>query len=233
MKKYFIVTGTSRGIGKQIAEHYLALGNAVAGCSRGRSDIKHEQYLHFELDVSDENSVVSMVDKVNKDFGKIDILLNNAGIASMNHLLTTPMRTANSVFNTNFFGTFLFTREVAKAMIRRREGCIVNYTTVARPLNLAGEAVYTASKAAIESLTRISAKELGSFGIRVNAIGPAPIATDMIRNIPQDKLQILIDQQVVKRLGKLDDIINVIDFFVSERSDFITGQTIFLGGVVG
>lgn len=233
MVKSFIITGTSKGLGKDIAEHYLSLGSPVAGCSRGKPTIQHQHYSHFELDISDEKSVVLMVNRVAKVFGRIDVLLNNAGIASMNHLLTTPVKTASTIFNTNFFGTFLFTREVAKVMIKQRSGCIVNYTTVARPLNLPGEAIYSASKAAIESLTKISAKELGQFGIRVNAVGPTPIPTDLIRNVPQDKLDNLVDQQVVKRLGKADDVVNVIDFFISERSDFITGQTIFLGGVIG
>lgn len=233
MEKSFIITGTRKGLGKEIAEYYLSLGNRVAGCSRGASSIQHEKYLHFELDVSEEKAVVSMVNQVNKTFGKIDILLNNAGIAAMNHLLTTPLQTAHTIFNTNFFGTFLFTREAAKAMMKHKQGCIVNYTTVASPLNLAGEAVYTASKAAIESLTRVTAKELAPFNIRVNAVGPTPIPTDLIRNIPQNKLEELTNQQIIRRLGNVDDVINVIDFFISERSKFITGQTIFLGGVIG
>ena len=231
MTKSFIITGTRKGIGKEIAEYYLSLGHTVAGCSRGQSSIQHSNYIHFELDISEEKAVISMVKQVNKSFGKVDFLLNNAGIAAMNHLLTTPLETAHKVFNTNFFGTFLFTREVAKVMIKQKQGCIVNYTTVASPLNLSGEAVYAASKASIESLTKITAKELAPFGIRVNAVGPTPISTDLIRNVPRNKLEEVISQQIIRRFGKIDDIINVIDFFISDRSDFITAQTIFLGGV--
>lgn len=227
----YLITGTRKGLGKFLAGYYLAQGHKVAGCSRGSSAIEHQNYLHFECDVSDENAVVSMVRRTKKEFGQIDILLNNAGIAAMNHVLTTPYQSACKVFNTNFFGTFLFSREVAKVMMKQKSGSIVNYTTVAVPLDLEGEAVYAASKAAIESFTRVSAKELGKFGVRVNAIGPTPVKTDLIRNVPETKLQELLNQQAIQRFGDFDDVVNVIDFFNSEKSNFVTGQTIYLGGV--
>jgi len=117
-------------------------------------------------------------------------------------------------------------------MMRQKIGSIVNYTTVAVPLDLEGEAVYAASKAAVESFTRISAKELGAFGVRVNAIGPTPVKTDLIRNVPENKLQALLDQQSIKRFGEFKDVLNVIEFYNSEKSNFITGQTLYLGGVM-
>ena len=230
--KTYLITGTRKGIGKQLAEHYLDQGHYVAGCSRGKSAIQHTNYMHVELDVSNEKAVVHMVQSVKKAFGKIDFLLNNAGIAAMNHILTTPYQNAQAVFNTNFFGTFLFIREVSKVMMKAKVGSIINYTTVATPLNLEGEAVYAASKAAIESFTRIAAKELGSLGIRVNAIGPTPVKTDLIRNVPEIKLKALLDQQIIHRFGEFEDILNVIDFFNNSKSNFITGQIIYLGGVI-
>lgn len=230
--KTYIITGTRKGIGRQLAELYLLQGHNVAGCSRGKSSIDHKNYQHFELDVSDERSVMMMVRKVNKIFGGIDFLLNNAGIAAMNHLLTTPYKNARTIFDTNFFGTFLFVREVSKVMMKKKSGSIVNYTTVAVPLDLEGEAIYAASKAAIESFTRVSAKELGQFGIRVNAIGPTPIKTDLIRNVPENKLQDLLNQQIIHRFGEFEDILNVIDFFNHNKSKFITGQILYLGGVM-
>lgn len=232
MDLVYIITGTRKGLGKSLTEYYLKKGCKVSGCSRGKASVTHPNYLHFELDVSNEKSVISMVRKTKKIFGKIDVLLNNAGIAAMNHILTTPYPNAQSIFNTNFFGTFLFSREVSKVMIRQQHGSIVNYTTVAVPLDLGGEAVYAASKAAVESFTRISAKELGEFGIRVNAIGPTPIKTDLIRNVPENKLQSLLDQQSIKRFGEFEDVANVIDFYNDESSNFITGQILYLGGIL-
>ncbi|MEZ8967562.1 SDR family NAD(P)-dependent oxidoreductase [Vibrio breoganii] len=230
--KNYIITGTRKGLGKELAQYYLSKGHKVAGCSRGKASIQHEHYLHFELDVADEKAVIKMVRRVNKEFGSIDVLLNNAGIAAMNHLLTSPYGNAKNVFSTNFFGTFLLTREVSKVMMKRKNGSIVNYTTVAVALDLAGEAVYAASKAAVESFTRTSAKELGEFGIRVNAVGPTPVYTDLVRNIPKNKLEELLEQQIIHRFGETEDVRNVIDFFNKEESDFITGQIIYLGGVM-
>jgi 3-oxoacyl-[acyl-carrier protein] reductase len=215
-----------------LSELYLARGHCVAGCSRGKESIDHPNYLHFEVDVADEKAVMNMVHSVKKVFGSIDFLINNAGIAAMNHLLTTPYKNARILFDTNFFGTFLFIREVVKVMIKQKSGSIINYSSVAVPLDLEGEAVYAASKSAIESLTRISAKELGPFGIRVNSIGPTPVKTDLIRNVPENKLQALLDQQIIPRFGEFDDLANVIDFFNSDRSKFITGQILYLGGVM-
>jgi 3-oxoacyl-[acyl-carrier protein] reductase len=132
---------------------------------------------------------------------------------------------------TNFTGTFLFCRESARLMQLHRYGRIVNFATVAVPLKLEGEAVYAASKAAVISLTQILAREFADFGVTVNAIGPAPTRTDLIRGVSPEKLDALIERQAIKRYGELRDVIQVIDFFVQPASDFVTGQVIFLGGV--
>lgn len=231
MNKVVVITGTSKGIGKAMALYYLNKDFVVAGCSRSRSSIDHENYRHFELDITDEKAVVSMIRAIKKEFKKIDILINNAGIASMNHILTTSNESISKLFNTNFLGTFLFTREVAKVMMKEKYGRVINFSTVAKPLRLEGEAVYAASKAAIESFTQTASKELSSFNITVNAIGPTPIKTDLIKAVPKDKIEDLLNKQTIKRFGTFEDIINIIDFFIDDRSSFITGQIIYLGGV--
>ncbi len=231
MPSVMVVTGTSRGIGKQIAEYYLKEGFKVAGCSRGKASIKHKNYSHYPLDVSSEPDVVKMIRGVEERFGRIDVLINNAGIALMNHLLLTPSSAVNRVFSSNFLGSFLFIRESGKVMARNKSGRIINLTTVAVPLNLDGEAVYASSKAAIEELTKIASKELSKFNITVNAVGPTPVDTDLIKSVPAGKIASIINTQAVKRKGKVDDIVNVIDFFIDKKSDFITGQVIYLGGV--
>ena len=116
-------------------------------------------------------------------------------------------------------------------MMRQKKGRIINITTIAKPLNLEGEAVYVASKAAVEALTKIAARELAPFGITVNAIGPTPIPTDLIRNVPKEKIDKLLEMQAIKRFGEFKDVIYVIEFFIDEKSDFITGQIVYLGGV--
>jgi len=230
-QKVFLITGTSRGIGRELCEYYLGLGHFVAGCSRSSSDLNHDRYTHFSFDVSDEKAVKIVVRETIKKYGRIDVLLNNAGIASMNPLMLTPYKTALAIFNTNFFGSFLFLREVGKVMIRQKKGRIVNFSTVATPLRLEGEAIYAASKASVVSLTEIAARELAPHFITVNAVGPTPTPTDLIKSVPSDKMDSLINQQAIKRLGTIQDISNVINFFIDDKSDFITGQTIYLGGV--
>jgi len=229
--KTIVITGTRKGIGKSLAEHYLAEGWQVAGCSRGESSVEHANYRHFSLDVSDEAAVVAMARSLKKELGGVDALLNNAGIASMNHALLTPVETVNRILSTNVVGTFLFCREMAKLMRRKKSGRIINFTTVAHPLNLEGEAIYAASKAAVESLTRILSRELAELGITVNAVGPTPIQTDLIRGVPQNKMDALIQRQAIRRLGEVRDIINAVDFYLRPESDFITGQVLYLGGV--
>ncbi|MCG6349095.1 SDR family NAD(P)-dependent oxidoreductase [Vibrio fluvialis] len=232
MSQVILITGTRKGIGKYLAEYYLDKGHRVVGCSRGKASISCEGYEHFELDVSDEKAVVSMMRRVKKDYGTVDVLINNAGVAGMNHFLTTPLSNVENIYNTNVIGTYLFMREAAKIMMRKGKGKIINYSTVAVALNLEGEAAYASSKAAVESLTKIAAKELGPFGIQVNAIAPTPVYTDLIKTVPKDKINKLLESQIIKRFGEFTDVSNVIDFYISPNSGFITAQTIYLGGVV-
>ncbi len=232
-KRIVVITGTSRGIGRVLAQHFLRQGDIVCGCSRKPATVRHRSYRHFMLDVVDEKAVVAMIRAVVKEHGRIDVLLNNAGIAAMNHALLTPASVARSIFDTNFHGTFLFCREGAKAMLRHKSGRIVNFATVATPLRLEGEAIYAASKAAVESFTQVLARELGQTGVTVNAVGPTPVPTDLIKSVPQEKMDALLARQAIRRFGTMKDIINVVDFFASPQSDFITGQVIYLGGVTG
>jgi len=226
-----LITGTRKGIGRYLVQYYVDKGFQVIGCSRNAVDYAFDNYQHFCLDVADESKVKGMFAEVRKKYGQLDVLINNAGIASMNHMLLTPLKTVQNILNTNVIGTFLFSREAAKLMKRNHYGRIVNFATVATPLKLEGEAIYAASKAAIVSLTEILAKELAEMGITVNAVGPTPVETDLIRSVPQEKIDALLSQQSIHRLGEFRDISNVIDFFICPESNFVTGQVIFLGGV--
>jgi 3-oxoacyl-[acyl-carrier protein] reductase len=226
-----VITGTRKGLGKALAEHYLELGWRVIGCSRGDGSFEHENYEHYSLDVGDEARVVEMARAIKKNHGRVDALLNNAGIASMNHSLLTPVETVTRVLNTNVVGTFLFCREMAKLMRSSKSPRIVNFTTVAHPLNLEGEAIYAASKAAVESLTRILARELAEMKITVNAVGPTPVETDLVKGVSKSKMKALIERQAIRRYGLVTDVINVVDFFLQPSSDFLTGQILYLGGV--
>tara|TARA_B100001250_G_scaffold414630_1_gene454995 strand:- start:22355 stop:23068 length:714 start_codon:yes stop_codon:yes gene_type:complete len=231
MNKKIIITGSSKGIGKYLSEYYINNGNIVFGCSRSNATIKHNNYTHFSLDISDEKSVKKMFNNLRKDHQGLDVLINNAGIASMNHSILTKIETVHKILNTNIVGTFLFCREAIKLFHKSNNGRIINFSTVAVPMNLEGEAIYAASKSAVVSLTKILSKEFSDYNVTVNAIGPTPIKTDLIKSVPEKKINDLINKQAIKRFGNFDDIVNVLDFFINEKSSFITGQTIYLGGV--
>ena len=165
-----------------------------------------------------------------KKFKRLDILINNAGVASMNHTLLTPMNKAQKIINTNFLGTFIMSRESAKIMKKYSFGRIINITSVGTQMKLEGEAIYTASKSAVENFTVVLSRELADFGITVNGIGPTPIITDLIKSVPKEKIKNILSQLAFNRFTEITDITNVIDFFISEQSSYITGQVIYLGG---
>lgn len=226
-----LITGTRKGIGRHLAEYYCGRGHLVAGCSRGEPDWQHDGYRHFIADVADERQVKSLFSTLRRDYGRLDNLINNAGIASMNHSLLTPASTVMKVLQTNVVGCFLFCREAAKIMKKHSYGRIVNFTTVAVPLKLEGEAAYVASKSAVESLTDVLSREFAEFGITVNSLGPVPIETDLIRAVPRDKIDKLVERQSIRRLGEFGDVTNVVDFYLRKESEFVTGQCLYLGGV--
>lgn len=226
-----VITGTSRGIGQSLALRYLSQGHIVVGCSRSESDIQDKNYEHFVIDLSSEEQINNFAKAVKKKYGYIDVLINNAGIASMNHFMLTPLETAKKVMTTNFFAPFATTRAFINCLKKSEQPRIVNFSTVAVPFNLDGELAYVASKAAVESMTKCLAKELAQFKITVNAVGPTPVKTFLTAKVPEDKIQNLLDRQAIKRFGEFKDVGNVIDFYIQKTSDFVTGQIIYLGGV--
>ncbi|MCX7860459.1 MAG: SDR family oxidoreductase [Chloroflexus sp.] len=229
-REVVLITGSSRGIGRFLVEHFLQRGALVEGCARSPIDWELPGYTHHQVDVSNEGQVKAMLSAIQRRHGRLDIAINNAGIAAMNHALLTPAETASRILNINVLGSFLVCREAAKLMRRRNYGRIVNFSTIAVPLRLEGEALYTAAKSAVEMLTRVLAREFAPFGITVNAIGPTPIETDLIRGVPREKLQDNIDTLAIRRFGPFADVAHVIDFFTNPASDYITGQVIYLGG---
>ncbi|MCR8679846.1 MULTISPECIES: SDR family NAD(P)-dependent oxidoreductase [Campylobacter] len=230
MSRVFIITGTSKGIGNALARLYLDEGHTIIGCSRNTPNINHTNYHHYTLDANDEKSVIDMIKEIGRKF-KVDILINNIGTTTLNHIATTNLDLVDEIYRVNFRTTFLFTKEVAKIMMKNRKGSIVNISSIAVPLNLEGEAVYASMKSAIEKFTQISAKEFGYYGIRINALGVSPTKTNLIKALPKDKLDSLLSKLIIKDYCEFEDIKNGVDFLISDKSRFITAQTIYLGGV--
>jgi 3-oxoacyl-[acyl-carrier protein] reductase len=229
-KKVMLITGTRKGIGRFLAEYYCGNGYFVEGCSRKPSEWRSDNYRHHLVDITDESQIKKLFGDISREHGRLDVTVNNAGIASMNHLMLMPAASVDRILNTNLKGTFLICRESAKTMKRNNFGRIVNLSTVAVPMRIEGEAIYAASKSGVETFTKIMARELAGFGITCNAVGPTPILTDLIRAVPEEKINRIVANLAIKRLGRFEDVVNVIDFFIKPESSYVTGQVIYLGG---
>jgi len=225
-----VITGATRGLGAAIARHCLDGGDEVVGCGRSEPTVSHRRYTHCNLDVTEASEVERLFEELRERFGRLDVLINNAGVACMNAIVLTPVETARRVMETNFLGPFSFTRSAARLMRASKAGRIVNVTSVAVPMRIEGEAIYAASKSALETFTRIAARELAPFGITCNAIGPSPVRTALVSGVPSEKMDALLRSQAVPRWAEPEDVVNVIDFFLRPESSMVTGQVIYLGG---
>jgi 3-oxoacyl-[acyl-carrier protein] reductase len=229
--KTIIVTGARKGIGKILAEYFLEEGATVIGISRQESSINHSSYNHISLDITKGSEVQSAFTKIGKEFKKIDILVNNAAVLTSQYSLIMSEKNARDMIETNVLGTFFVSKECAKIMIKNKSGRIINIGSMASALEPMGDAVYAASKSAVITLANVLAKEFSHFNVTCNTLAITAFETDMMKNIPKEKLDQIIKALPVPRYAKIEDIINVVDFFSSERSDYITAQTLFLGGV--
>lgn len=228
-RRLALVTGSATGVGRHLAERLLADGYAVVGCSRREAEWSHPDYTHLPADVTSEDDVQRVMQFVADHEAPLAAVVNNAAAASMNHAMLTPMSTWEKLIATNLMATVMISREAVKQM-RKTGGRIVNVSSVAVPLRLEGHAAYAASKAAMHSFAQVFAREVASFGITVNIVGAPPIETDMIRGVPQDKIDKLLDSLPIKRLGTVEDVANAVEFFLRPESSGLTGQVLYIGG---
>lgn len=229
-RRRILITGASQGIGLALARHYLDLGDLVIGCARRRAGIEHDRYSHFDADVADEAAIERVCRAIARKVGGLDAVINNAGVASMNAIALTPAASARTVMETNFIGTFNVSRAAIRLLRSAAAPAVVNVTSIAVPLRLAGEAVYAASKSAVETFTRIAARELAAFNITCNAVGPSPIRTALTSGVADKTMQALVERQPIARWAEPADVANVVDFFLNPNSRLITGQVVYLGG---
>jgi len=236
--KVALVTGASRGIGRAIAMSLGGLGAEVI-VNYSASDASAEEVAKtindkggssykLKFDVSDEESVTTGINQIIRDSGKIDILVNNAGITRDGLLMRMKASQWDEVLNTNLKGVFLCTKNVSKFMMKQRSGKIINITSIVGLIGNPGQANYAASKAGVIGFTKTCAKEFASRGIKVNAIAPGFIETEMTENLKTDNLLKMIP---LGKLGSADQIASLVNFLVSsDASEYITGQTISIDG---
>ena len=225
-----LVTGASRGIGAYLVKSFRDAGAWVAACARSIEPAEDAQGWSSKVDVTAETEVHAWIRKVFKHRGSIQVLINNAGAASMNAALLTPASSLRSAFELNCLAAFTASREAAKLMRREHYGRIVNLTTIAVPLLLEGELSYAASKAALEAATRIMAAEFAPLGITCNLVGPSPVDTDLIRSVPKDKLNALLARLPMKGMAEMQDVAYAIKVFASRQAGQLTSQVLYLGG---
>lgn len=227
-----VVTGTTRGMGRAIAKHYAENGFMVLGCGRGESTLELPNYRHSRLDVGDEAQVRSWVNEIKQEFGKIDILICNAGSVQSALLMSvTPSEVLNTFLRTHVVGSFFVCREVSKLMLKNKYGRILTVSSLGVPMHLEGTAAYSASKSAVVEMTKILAKELASTGITCNVLSPALFKSEATLAFGSDWAESLIAKQTIKRYVTVEEICNVISFLISPLSGPITGQVINMGFV--
>jgi len=229
--KNVIVTGSSRGVGGLLTRHFLDEGATVIGVARGPANCEHERYCHHPADIADPAEVQKLFAALRTTVKTIDIVVNNAAVLTSQYAMIMPAGAAQAMVNLNLLAPFLVAREAAKLMRKAKAGRIINISSMAVSLEPEGDSVYAACKAGLTTLSNILAKEFASFNVTCNTLGITAIETDMLKQLPRDKIDAVVARLPISRYATADDIVNVIDFFASERSGYVTAQTIYLGGV--
>lgn len=235
-----IVTGASKGIGRAIALRLAEDGHDIVAVYQNPKNEMSEliaeieskgvQALAIMANVSDEQSVKHLVEQTIEKFGRIDGLVNNAGITKDKLLLRMNEQDFSEVIDVNLKGTFFCTKLVAKQMMKQKSGSIVNLSSVVSLTGNIGQANYSASKGGVNSFTKTAAQELAMYHIRVNAVAPGMIKTRMTDVIPEDIRENMLKSIPLGRIGEPKDVANVVSFLLSEQASYITGQVISVNG---
>jgi len=232
-----LLSGGSRGLGLAIVKHLLKEGYQVATFSRSVTEeferlreAYRERLLYYYGDMAKRETIDEVVKKIEKDIGPIEVLINNAGIASDGVLATMPPEQIEQLISVNLTGTLLLTRLVVRRMIVRSRGNVLNISSVIGLRGYSGLAAYSATKAGIDGMTRALARELGPRNIRVNAIAPGYLETDMTGKLDETQRIQIIRRTPMGRLGLPEDVVGAVSFLLSPLSSFITGQTIVVDG---
>lgn len=238
--KVALVTGASRGIGRQTAITLAAYGATVIVNYNGSREKAEEVATQitenggnaavYGCNVSDYPAVEAMMKELVQKYGRIDILVNNAGITRDGLLMKMSEEDYDTVLDTNLKGTFNCIKHISRQMLKQRSGRIINLSSVVGVYGNAGQVNYSASKAGVIGITKSVAKELGSRGITVNAVAPGFIITEMTDAMPEDAKKQVSDRIAMKRLGEVADVAETVAFLASDKAAYITGQVICVDG---
>lgn len=238
-KKTALVTGGAKGIGSAICRALAIDGYKIAinynSSQTEAVDLKNElsaitEVEIFKADVSDSKQVREMFSEIEKVFGGVDVLVNNAGIAEQMLFTDITDETWQKMINVNLSGAFYCCREALKFMINKKSGRIINIASMWGETGASMEVHYSASKAGLIGLTKALAKEVGLSGITVNAVSPGVIMTDMMKSFSEDDIAVLKDETPLNSLGTAENVADAVSFLASEKADFITGQVISVNG---
>ena len=228
---HLLISGGSRGIGRSCASLFAKNGYKVTSLSRyGAPDNAIEGVLYIRCDVKDHESVTAAVSQAIEVNGDIDVLISNAGIAHSGLAQDMSYEDYRDIMDTNFGGFFNLTHAVITYMVRQQRGVILAVSSMWGQTGASCEALYSASKGAVDSYVKALAKELGPSGIRVNAVSPGAVDTDMMKCFDDETRQVICDDTPEGRLGKPEEIAEVMYFLQSEKASFITGQIIGVNG---
>ncbi len=201
-KKRVLISGASRGVGRLLADHFLSHNATVIGLSRGETTLDHENYFHFQVDLAKPDEIIACFRQIAKIHKSIDILINNAAVATSQYAMIMPVKSAVEMVDVNLLGVFFVSREAAKLMRSNSYGRIVNISSMAVSLEPMGGSLYAACKAGINTLANIMAKEFSSINITCNTLGITAIETDMIKQLSKQKLDEMMSRVIVPRYAK-------------------------------